>query len=95
MRTTSSQVTDIIHAEAGGVLQSLGYTYDLDGQRTAIAREDGTRICSAYEDAHGLTGEDWLDVKDGHPDASAYARIVSRATGRRRPSTGCTAPTTT
>jgi hypothetical protein len=68
----ASQVTEIIHAGAGGVLQSLGYTYDLDGQRTMIAREDGTRIYYRYDETHRLTGEDWLDPDDVHLYAFAY-----------------------
>ena len=36
------QVTQVIHLGLGDVLQSLDYTYDADGRRTKIVREDGT-----------------------------------------------------
>jgi len=38
------QVTQVIHLGLGDVLQSLDYTYDADGRRTKIVREDGTSI---------------------------------------------------
>lgn len=47
-----------------GVLQSLEYTYDADGQRTKIVREDGTRIYFSYDLARRLTGDDRLDPSD-------------------------------
>lgn len=58
------QETDTIHQGPNSVLQSLEYTYDEDGQRTKIVREDGTRIYFGYDLAHRLTGKDWLHPSD-------------------------------
>ncbi|MEN6301283.1 MAG: hypothetical protein ABFD96_01085, partial [Armatimonadia bacterium] len=69
---SASQVTDIIHLGSGGVLQSLHYKYADDGQRERIDREGGTRIYYKYDDAHRLTGEDWLDPSDNHIYGFAY-----------------------
>ncbi|MEN6645437.1 MAG: hypothetical protein ABFE08_23585 [Armatimonadia bacterium] len=66
------QVESIIHQGPSGVLQSLYYTYDTDGQRTKIEREDGTRVYFGYDAAHRLTGEDWLDPSDAHIYGFAY-----------------------
>ena len=68
----AGQVTSIVHQGPSGVLQSLEYTYDDDGQRTKIEREDGTRIYYSYNAAHGLTGGDWLDPSDVHLYAFAH-----------------------
>ncbi|MEN6547773.1 MAG: RHS repeat domain-containing protein, partial [Armatimonadia bacterium] len=51
----------LLHAGTGGLLQSLYYSYDDDGRRTKIVREDGTGIYYRYDAAGRLTGEDWLD----------------------------------
>jgi YD repeat-containing protein len=76
----ASQVTDIVHAGAGEVLQSLGYTYDPDGQRTMIAREDGTRIYYRYDETHRLAG---LRVRPGGQTDAEEARLVGcHQTGR-------------
>ncbi|MEN6645438.1 MAG: hypothetical protein ABFE08_23590, partial [Armatimonadia bacterium] len=68
----AGQVESILHVGPAGVLQSLYYTYDDDGQRTKIEREDGTRIYYSYDAAHRLTGEDWLDQSDSHIYGFAY-----------------------
>ena len=69
----AGQATSIVHLGPSGVLQSLYYTYDGDGQRTEIEREDGTRIYYNYDLAHRLTGEDWLD-----PARHPYLRLRVR-----------------
>ena len=68
----ASQVTSLIHRGPSSVLQSLYHSYDGDGQRTKIIREDNTRIYYNYDLAHRLTGEDWLDPADTHTYAFAY-----------------------
>lgn len=68
----AGQVTSIIHQGPTAVLQSLYYTYDDEGQRTRIEREDGTRIYYSHDAAHRLTGEDWLDPADALIYAFAY-----------------------
>ncbi|MBU0609762.1 MAG: hypothetical protein KKI08_17885 [Armatimonadetes bacterium] len=71
----AGQVTSILDLGPGGLLQSLCYTYDDDGQRTRIVREDDTRIYY-YDAAHRLTGEDWLDPNNMH--LYAFAEVDLR-----------------
>jgi YD repeat-containing protein len=57
----AGQGTSILGVGPGGLLERLYYTYDDDGQRSKIVREDNTRIYYDYDAAHRLTGETWLD----------------------------------
>ena len=56
----AGEVASILHMGPGGLLQSLYYTYDGDGRRTKIVREDGKSIYYGYDNASRLTGETWL-----------------------------------
>jgi YD repeat-containing protein len=51
----ASQVTQVAHLGPSGVLLSFDYTYDTDGRRTKIVREDGTSIRRAEAASLGGT----------------------------------------
>jgi YD repeat-containing protein len=76
------QVTSILHVGSSGTLQSLYYTYDGDGRRTRIVREDGRAVYFGYDDASRLTGETWLT--SGGTQLYAFAYQYDAAGNRKQ-----------
>jgi RHS repeat-associated protein len=78
----AGQVTSILHVGPSGLLQSLYYTYDGDGRRTKIVREDGKAIYYAYDATSRLTGETWLT--SGGTQLYAFAYQYDSAGNRKQ-----------